>query len=362
MWGNSQGGRRWQNFLTEDDKTGSYNEIQAGLARTQLECVPMPPRTVWEWVETYGAMQADKEKVHGKWEDAKAEVEAIFEKSISKSSLNKVLDDTRNMAKSKAEAVFVNEGWASLELNRREAKSESTLMCDHLEFAKAGDAQKCWLSLLNDGTVGIYDANDAPVSYQIKNEWLDMLKEAVLNKDKDNWYAHYLLGTALAVKGEYESAKKHLKKSIELEGNAWANYVIAMICEMENDSESYVDYMLKAFKIKNDDISLAKDVFRCLHENEKSDDIIRLYETLSDAIKDIPRCKLYYSYALARKGMIDEAENVILNNGKYIEIADIREAETSITSLWMLINEKRGKSNEPPYAIDFRMSYNQKKG
>ncbi|MBM3496554.1 MAG: DUF5107 domain-containing protein, partial [Armatimonadetes bacterium] len=40
-WGMGQGGRQWQEFLAAPGH--AYIEIQAGLARTQMECVPMPP-------------------------------------------------------------------------------------------------------------------------------------------------------------------------------------------------------------------------------------------------------------------------------------------------------------------------------
>lgn len=70
VWGQSEGGHTWQRFLT--DKAGDYSEIQAGLARTQYECIPMPPCSAWEWVEGYGAMSADPAKVHGGWPEAAA--------------------------------------------------------------------------------------------------------------------------------------------------------------------------------------------------------------------------------------------------------------------------------------------------
>ena len=43
VWGMGSGGRRWQEFLSIPGHP--YIEIQAGLARTQYECMPMPPRT-----------------------------------------------------------------------------------------------------------------------------------------------------------------------------------------------------------------------------------------------------------------------------------------------------------------------------
>ena len=56
VWGQSQGGRNWNRKLLGKG-LDSYIEIQGGLGRSQQECLPMPPRTSWEWIEAYGAIQ-----------------------------------------------------------------------------------------------------------------------------------------------------------------------------------------------------------------------------------------------------------------------------------------------------------------
>lgn len=50
-WGHLEGSAHWQEMLT--DKAGWYVEIQAGLGKTQYECLPMPPKTVWSFMECY---------------------------------------------------------------------------------------------------------------------------------------------------------------------------------------------------------------------------------------------------------------------------------------------------------------------
>ena len=78
VWGQGEGGARWQEFLTAGEP-GRYVEIQAGLAHTQYECLPMPPLTAWEWVEAYGALSADPARVHGEWNGARDEVRERLE-------------------------------------------------------------------------------------------------------------------------------------------------------------------------------------------------------------------------------------------------------------------------------------------
>ncbi len=358
VWGDSRGGRRWQNFLTSDNKSGSYNEIQIGLARTQIECVPMPPRTVWEWVETYGAMQADGEKIHADWMTARKEVESIFAESITKASLEKILCDTREMAKSPAETVFVNQGWATLERMRREMSGEHDIMCTHLEFADTDDGQSVWIKLLKEGTVGEHNPKDIPISYQIQAEWLDLLRSAIENKDKNNWYAYYLLGTGETARENNKEARAMLEKSLELAASAWASYALAVVAMQENDSENYVKYMLSAFEERSDDVSLAKEVFRCLYETNMPEKTIEIFECADNNIKENPRCCMLYAYALAKCDRLDEAEAIVSNNGKYLIVPDIREAETVTSDLWEYMAKKRGKEVAVPRELDFRMNYN----
>jgi len=49
VWGMGQGGRHWNEWLSE--KGSAYIEIQAGLANTQLEHIPMKAGETWEWTE-----------------------------------------------------------------------------------------------------------------------------------------------------------------------------------------------------------------------------------------------------------------------------------------------------------------------
>lgn len=62
------GGRNWNEFLSCEDE--SYIEIQAGLAHTQLEHIPMPANSEWEWVEAYTALDCEPDKLYGEYSQA----------------------------------------------------------------------------------------------------------------------------------------------------------------------------------------------------------------------------------------------------------------------------------------------------
>lgn len=362
VWGNSQGGEKWMNFLTADGESGAYDEIQCGLAHTQYECIPMPPHTVWEWLEGYGAMQAEKEKVHGEWSEARAEVEAQFDERIRVEDLEKLLDDTREMAKMKAkEMIFaMQDGWGALELLRRQ-KSGKDLMCSHLDFGECTPTQSVWLKLLSEGTVGLHDGEEIPASYMRQKEWLTLLKKAIQNKDRENWYAYYLLGCAYVADEEYDLAENYLKKSVSLNATAWNNYALGICYKKIGEKAKACEYVVKAYNLRKGDLSLAKELYRTLFENDESEQILSFFEKECAEIKNNKRCLLYYAYALARIGEIEKAEEILCGkDGKtYMVVPDIRESELTETELWFYLQERKGKSKEevgePPRDLDFRM-------
>jgi len=366
VWGNSAGGDRWKNFLTADDASGSYNEIQAGIAKTQYECLPMPPKTVWEWVEAYGAIQTDPKKAHGDWESAKQEAASCLDSLISEEELELMLQATKPMAKSPAEEIlFRADGWGALEQERRRRAGEES-MCDYLDFGALSSEQMPWLSLLEKGTIGVYDPSEPPVSYMCQPEWTERLKQAVREKDQDNWFAWLQLGLNTFIEKDYERAEKMLEKSLSLSCSPWALYALSILYRDMGAHQKEVFNMLKAYEMRPHDVSLAKQTLRCLYENRRFDDLKRVYESMPEKLQEEPRCKVYYGFALTDGGDIAGAEKILYQDGGIL-IPDIRECETITLDLWYAVEEKKAQlagkvfdraSAKPPRFADFRMFEN----
>lgn len=359
VWGNSQGGKKWRNFLSADNESGDYDEIQCGIAHAQYESQPMPPRGVWEWVEAYGAMQADPVKIHGTWAEARAEAGAILDRRLPQSELEELLVRTRPMAKAPAkEQLIVTDGWGALE-NIRRGKKKKRAVAPHLNLGEIGPEQLPWLSLLENGTIGTYDPAEPPVSYMKQVEWRQMLEAAARDKDRDNWYAHYMLGTMYLAEREHERSLAALERSLELAPSMWAQYALGMNYRAMGDKDAEIAHLMKAVELCPDSLDLMKDLFRALKEKEQSDTLITLFESAKENIRENPRCQMFYCYALARVGRVDEAEQILCPNGKYLVVPDTREGETLSSELWYLIQEKRGIPRTPdlvpPYDLDFRM-------
>ena len=366
VWGDTEGGERWKNFLTADDETGSFNEIQAGIAQTQYECIPMPPKTVWEWAEAYGAIHTDPAKTHGDWKDAREEVSTCLTDMLKEEALEELLRSTKAMSKRPAdEVLFHADGWGALEEERRRISREDA-MCAYLDFGPLAGEQQPWLSLLQNGTTGEHDPVQPPISYMCQEEWTALLKESVKGKDKDNWFTWLQLGLNIFIAKDYERAEKALEKSLELARSPWALYALAILNRDNGNHEQEVSYMLEAWKLLPEDVSLAKAVLCCLYENNCFAELKDVYESMNGFLQAIPRCRSYYAFALTYAGDIAGAEEILYENGGLL-VPDIRECETITLDLWYLIEESKAKAADkpfdrktakPPRFVDFRMFAN----
>ncbi|MCZ7545460.1 MAG: DUF5107 domain-containing protein [Anaerolineae bacterium] len=129
LWGTGPGGRKWQRFLAPTAAQG-YLEIQAGLARTQMEHLAMPSGATWSWLEAYGLLEADADAVHGvRWADARGAVSDALERLIPRARLDAVLERSARLADAPPDALLQRgSGWGALERVRRAHDGESALL------------------------------------------------------------------------------------------------------------------------------------------------------------------------------------------------------------------------------------------
>lgn len=365
VWGQGSGGRHWQEFLSGENQTGQYCEIQCGLAHTQSECLPMPPRAVWEWVEAYGALQCDVGKAHStNWQTARAEAERAIDNIITNERLETLLEETRPLALKPAdEILFRGTGWGALENECRRSMGKKE-MCPHLDFGETSAEQAPWLSLLKEGTIGIHEEKTAPLSWMRQKEWTEMLLRSIENKDKNNWYAYLQLGCLYLVETDMLRARLYLERSIQIKRTAWALYAWSAYQMAMGKQKEAVSAVEEAYYLAPGNFSLIKAAARVLHRTRSYEKQIRFYESLQDDMKQVPRLKYFNAFALANLDRVNEAEKIMCPGRKWIEVADLQEGEVSLSELWYLIQEKRAAARgetfdrekiRPPYQLDFRM-------
>lgn len=367
VWGQGQGGRRWQEFLTSEDGA-PYQEMQAGLAQTQMECLPMPPKTAWEWLEAYGAMQIDGDKVNGDWDTAVSTVSTRLEEILPRESLDKLLADTKkDFALRQGELISAASGWGALENERRKALGK-TPISDHLDFGDTQKEQEQWLHLLKTGYMPDNCPNEAPGSYMIQDEWFEMLKEAVKGADAGNWSAWMHLGLCYYWRDDFERAKDCFDKSLTIKTSPWALYGLANTLRSTGDTALAATTLAKASAMRPCDISLAKEALVTLSDAKNYSGINALIDKLDESIYT-GKVKYYRAASKAYLGDIDEAEAMLIENGG-MEIPDIREGEISTSELWVYIQQERARRRgetlkaedvKVPYELDFRMNVSDKK-
>ena len=126
-WGHRKGSKHWQKMLT--DKAGDYVEIQAGLGKTQYECLPMPPKTSWSFIECYALADIGSEAVKGEYKELVEAVKKQISKHGNSDTLDKRLSQVENdISLQKGKIIFKGSGMGSL----------GKLFCggesEHLEF------------------------------------------------------------------------------------------------------------------------------------------------------------------------------------------------------------------------------------
>ena len=358
VWGQGPGGDRWQKFLTADDSDGRYVEIQAGIAHTQYECLPMPPKTAWEWLEAYGAMQADPAAVHGEWDGAVAEVSGKLEALVGEEEMEKLLRDTREMAVSPAETVSPGVAWGSLERMRREKDGEDAL-CPHLAFAEPDAACEPWLSLLTRGEVPEVGASEAPTSWMSGEKWMERLEAA-----PESWYTHLLRGTAAMAERDFRTAREECAASEALCPSAYGKYLKAQLARIDGDMKTAAALIYEAARENPADISMVKEAFRYMTAAGMWQETVDFYRALPAEAAEIGRVKLCYCKAVLETGDLEGADR-LLYEFRTVVVPDIREGENTVTELWFDLEEARAKREgrafdrataTPPAELDFRMN------
>lgn len=364
VWGQGEGGKRWQEFLTQDGHDGRYVEIQAGVAHTQYECLPMPPKTAWEWLEAYGAVTADPEKVHGDWADCRNEVGAKLESLIPETKLEEILTATKPMALSPAESVICHgSAWGKLENLRRE-KSGETPVCPHLDFGELTEAETPWATLLELGNLPALGATEAPVSWMLQKEWTALLEQSAPGHEK-----HLHLAAIHMAQRNLRDADEHLTEALSYAVTPTALFLKAQIHRMKDDLQAAADTALEAYALLPSDVSLARQSLALALRAGNHGEIIEAYESAPAKVRSDGRVAMLYAFALLRTGKTAEAETVLNRDGG-LSVTDIREGEISLTSLYMEIEKTKAAARgitledadvEVPRRFDFRMFVPKKK-
>lgn len=206
-------GRRWQEWLTEPGTVG-YAEIQAGLARTQLEHVPLEPGAEFSWLESYGPLSADPLAVHGEdWAAARAETEQRLAEALPRADVEAAHAAWHPFADTEpGESLATGSGWGALEVRRGKYELPGTPFAD----STLGEQQQPWLELLDQGAFPEPRRAVPPGPSMVSPHWRDMLETAPAEP-----LTEYHLGIAQWHAGDRAQAVRSWERGLVLAPSRW---------------------------------------------------------------------------------------------------------------------------------------------
>jgi tetratricopeptide (TPR) repeat protein len=327
LWGQSPGGDHWQEWLAQPGR--EYLEIQAGLARTQLEHVPMPGRASWSWVEAYGLLGSDPSAVHGDdWSVARAAVSRDLEELVPRAGLDRALAAANGWADAvPVEMLNRGSGWGALERRLRERDGDDSLALPGTPFGDAtlGPEQEAWVELVRTGRMPSSPAGQPPASYQTTRRWMPLLEAA------DGWLPSLHLGVVLAHAGDLPGAADAWIRSLAAEPTAWAWRNLAALARAGGDLALAVRRYRLAVALRGDLAPLTCELIDALLATGEGAQALAVIDAAPAELRGLGRFRLAEIRAALLTGDLDRAGRV-LEEG--MVLPDVREGEPALHEVW----------------------------
>ncbi|MFJ4965155.1 DUF5107 domain-containing protein [Streptomyces sp. NPDC088729] len=355
-WGHGPGGRRWQEWLNGPDG-GGYAEIQAGLARTQLEHVPLEPGAAFSWLESYGPLHADPAVVHGDdWAAAVAEADGLLARALPRATAEEAYAAWLPCADTEpGERLATGSGWGALEVRRGGHLLPGTpFPADTL-----GEQQVPWRELLEQGALPPAPAGP-PGPTLVSPAWRDMLETAVADA-----HTEYHLGIAQWHADDRAQAVRSWERGLAARpAPRWPLLRCLAVAARESGrperaaelyAEAYADLEARdsatgpggAEETAAAHAALARETIEA-HLDAGSHRTARaLLAALPERLGALGRFRLLLVRCLVAEGDTAAAREVF---DAGFEVADLHEGAEILDELWAAV------SDEPlPHAYDFRM-------
>ena len=353
LWGQNPGGRNWNRFLS--DRDFPYIEIQAGLAHTQLEHIPMEGCSEWSWVEAYTAMEGDPALLYSdNWQTAVGEVARHLAQRVGDSHTLTFPSEESVTART---ILSNGSGWGALEECLRGERVSRYHTFPRIE----GETDR-WHTLLAEGSFPAPMGQPAPDSYVTGEAWAQRL--AAL--PEQNWYSLLQLGVVRYAEGDLKGAEAAWQASLEQEENAWAHRNLGALYKNEyGNLETGKAHLLRAVELEQNCRSLYVECGSMLTSCGEDARWLALFDDMSATLQQDGRLRLYRAIALMHLDRVKEAAAIL--NPQFV-MNDIKEGELSVSAVWFdlyrRLYEKQNGVNDPvaadkayplPRALDFRM-------
>ncbi|WP_424211068.1 DUF5107 domain-containing protein [Streptomyces sp. BI20] len=351
LWGNGPGGRRWQEWLSPHGGPG-YAEIQAGLARTQLEHVRLEGGAQITWTEAYGPLACDPALVHGEDWDAAAGVAAeALEAALPRDHLARAHAAWLPHADTDpGEALTRGSGWGALEVLRGRLDLPGT----PFDEEDLGEEQRPWLELWRAGSLPRPRRPLPPGPTLVAGHWRDMLETASADP-----LTEYHLGVAQWHAGDRAQAVRSWERGLALAPSRWPLLRCLAVAEhalgdLGRASALYEQAFADLMDESRGDAdwapaesALGREAMTVLLAAGRPAGARAVWERLCPAIRDHGRFRLLAARLLAAEGHAAAAKR-LFDDG--FEVPDLREGEEILHEVWSELTD-----HPLPARYDFRM-------
>ncbi|AUG81723.1 hypothetical protein CFP65_7122 [Kitasatospora sp. MMS16-BH015] len=329
-WGTGTGGTHWQEWLSGPG--AGYLEIQAGLARTQLEHLPMPAGESWHWTEAYGLLEVDPAAVHGSWAEARSAAAAVLDQLVPPAELKRA-EALAHEFGAPEEMLAEGSGWAALEIEAGRLPASPLL-----PFGAPGEEQAPWRALLATGALPVCEPPAAPVTGE---RW-----RALLEACAEDWHAHYHLGLLRLAEGEREGARQSFERSLAEQRTPWALRALAFLAA---DPKEAATLLAEAHRLRPAELALTVEALDALLAADRAAEALLLIEALPAEARAHGRIRLAEAKAAHASGDQGSVRRLLAEG---IRVDNLREGDTSLATLWLAVHPEL----PVPPCYDFRMS------
>lgn len=346
LWGTAAGGRRWQRWLTEPGAPG-YAEIQAGLARTQLEHVRLEGGEELSWLEVYGPLATEAAEARGDdWAAARAGVEARLEEVLPRAAVEAAYRTWRD-GPADAEPVTplaAGSGWGALEVLR----GAYVLPGTPFPASTLGEEQKPWLELLRTGVLPPWGESVVPGPPLVADPWRDMLETAPADPRTE-----YHLGLAQWHAGDLAQAVRSWERGLAGTPVRWPLlYCLAVADQEGGHPVRAAERLAEAFDALPEGeeavaAALGREAVVAHLAVGRVEEGRALWHRLPERAREQGAFRFLEARLLLAEGRRSEAR-AVFDAG--FEVADLREGAEELGEVWSALTD------EPlPERYDFRM-------
>jgi hypothetical protein len=340
VWGSSVGGRRWQDYLSQPGR--AYVEIQAGLARTQAESVPMPGKTEWSWTEAFGLLTADSGIVHSPdWREAWQGVDRSLEAVLSRREVERIDKELATVATYRPVEFFQKgSGWGALERYRCRIQQKTDTIGPEFVFDEStlGEAQRPWIDLMANGRLPDLEVSEIPASWMIQSDYESLLIESIQGdiKNKTAWLSWVHIGIMRYERGDIEGARDAWHSSIRSKASMWSYRNLAAVSVRAKEFFKAKVYYEKAWDHGPKRAELAVEHLQNLNELKDYTGINEFIRALPPEVRSHERVHIWSAMAAIERDEFEGIESLFER-----EFVTIREGEETLTNIWYRYQAKR---------------------